>query len=409
MYSGKKVMKKLTKLVSVLLAISLALSLAACGGNTSSTADGDTIKIGYYGPFTGSNSTTGVATFEGITIAVNQWNERGGLLGKQIELVYYDDAGITEGAVKAVTRLIDNDGVTAIIGSQMSANIMATGEMIEAAGIPQISCGTSATWLEQGWTYLFRSVPENTTGIMPLADAMEATGATKIAVLVSKDEASIGSSNKTIEELQSRGTIEVTAREECNADDTDWTGQLSAMLATKPDGVYLAILGEYAGMVIRQLRGMGYTGYIYGHEVMSLDQIREIAGSGADGIVFFSTFARPAEIENCNTEYERAFWEAYSKEYNENIPTNDNSYKGYDEANIMFTAIKNAGSTDGAAIRDALSQISGLECLAGTANYAAFDNGNGFEAMNIYIIHEGKIVLLDNFLADNAADTYSSK
>jgi branched-chain amino acid transport system substrate-binding protein len=404
-------MKKEKRLVAIILGLAMLFALSACNQGNPSTEDsadadggaaasttGDTIKIGYYGPFTGANSTTGIATFEGISIAIDEWNKNGGVLGKEIELVYYDDAGVTESAIKAVTRLIDSDNVVGIIGSQMSANIVATGDMIEASQIPEVSCGTSATWLDQGYTYLFRTVPENTTGTVALADAIEAVGTTKLAVLCSKDEASQGSCQQTLDALAASGKVEVTIQTECHEDDTDWTGQLSSMVATNPDGVYLSILGEYAGQVIKQLRSFGYTGYIFGHEVMSLNEIREIAGDGANGIIFFSTYCRPDTYEECTSEYEKHYWDLHMEMYDGAIPTNDNSYKGYDEANILLTAISDAGSTDGQAIRDALANISGLECLAGTANYANFDDGNGFEAMNIYIIDEGKIVLLDSYL-----------
>lgn len=387
-------MKKMTV---IFLVLSLLLGLTACNNSKEQSENADTIRIGYYGPFTGANATTGVATFEGISIAIDEWNQNGGLLGKQIELVYYDDAGVTEAAVKAVTRLIDNDNVVGIIGSQMSANIVATGDMIEASKIPQVSCGLSASWLDQGYTYLFRTVPENTTGTESLARAIEEVGTTKLAVLCSKDEGSQSSCGQTLAALEAGGIVEVTIRTECTEDDTDWTGQLSSMLATNPDGVYLSIIGEYAGQVIKQLRSMGYTGYVFGHEVMSLNEIREIAQDGADGVIFFSTYNRPDAYEDCAPGIEKHYWDLHQQMYG-TIPTNDNSYKGYDEANILFTAIKNAGSTDGTAIRDALAKLSGLECLAGTADYTAFDDGNGFASMNMYIITGGKIVLLSDYL-----------
>lgn len=207
-------MKKEKRLVAIILGLAMLFALSACNQGNPSTEDsadadggaaasttGDTIKIGYYGPFTGANSTTGIATFEGISIAIDEWNKNGGVLGKEIELVYYDDAGVTESAIKAVTRLIDSDNVVGIIGSQMSANIVATGDMIEASQIPEVSCGTSATWLDQGYTYLFRTVPENTTGTVALADAIEAVGTTKLAVLCSKDEASQGSCQQTLDQI----------------------------------------------------------------------------------------------------------------------------------------------------------------------------------------------------------------
>ena len=103
-----------------MVAVTLALSLAACSSDSSGdNSDGsqdesssaDTIKIGWYGPLSGSAASVGVSGETAVKLAVKQINEKGGVLGKQVELVEYDDQGNTEVSVKNVTRLIEQDQV----------------------------------------------------------------------------------------------------------------------------------------------------------------------------------------------------------------------------------------------------------------------------------------------------------
>ena len=92
--------------------------------------------IGHYGGITGSVATAGVNGYNGIKLCIKQWNEKGGVLGGQIKLEFYDDGATTEGAVKGVSYLIDNCKVNGIIGSQLSGNIESTGDLVEASEIP---------------------------------------------------------------------------------------------------------------------------------------------------------------------------------------------------------------------------------------------------------------------------------
>ena len=132
-------MKK--KFLALVTASALALSLAACGGSSSSAASSapaasgatsgaagsssGTFKLGVIGPLTGENAIYGQAVANGAQIAVDEINAAGGVKGKPLELVVYDDKSSPEGAVKAVTRMVDVDKVVAMVGSNSSPNIIA--------------------------------------------------------------------------------------------------------------------------------------------------------------------------------------------------------------------------------------------------------------------------------------------
>lgn len=154
------------KWLSLILALTLALSLASCGGGndsgsgsadtsggTDSSSDansGEAIKIGLYTPLTGSSALVGTQEQNGVNLAVKQINDAGGINGREVTVIAYDDQFSAEGAVKVVTRLIETDHVNAIVGSMSSGNIMATADMVEEAQILELGCGTSPSWTNCG-------------------------------------------------------------------------------------------------------------------------------------------------------------------------------------------------------------------------------------------------------------------
>ena len=162
------------KIAGLLLAVTMAVGMTGCAGssNTGTAApagnqteaaakeepsanqpkeeSGDTIKIGFYGPLTGASSVVGVEGQKAVELAVKEANEAGGINGRQLELISYDDAQNTETSVKVVTRLVESDKVTAIIGSHISGSILATVDISEAAKVVQIGSGTSPIWTNIG-------------------------------------------------------------------------------------------------------------------------------------------------------------------------------------------------------------------------------------------------------------------
>ena len=168
------------KIAGLLLAVTMAVGMTGCAGSSNTgTAvpagnqteaaakeepsanqpkeeSGDTIKIGFYGPLTGASSVVGVEGQKAVELAVKEANEAGGINGRQLELISYDDAQNTETSVKVVTRLVESDKVTAIIGSHISGSILATVDISEAAKVVQIGSGTSPIWTNIGLKYTFR-------------------------------------------------------------------------------------------------------------------------------------------------------------------------------------------------------------------------------------------------------------
>lgn len=378
---------------------------------TSAAADSsfpvDTLIIGHYNPLTGANATSGQAGRDGAQLAVKLWNEKGGVNGAKIEYIVYDDQSTTEGAVKACTRLIEEDGVHGLIGSQLSGNIQATGQMVEDAGIPEVGTGISTVWPQPEWTYLFRALANNDGGTQPLVDTMTEIGITSIAAIIYQDEGSRGSWSKMIPVLET-ANIAVTDEETFQPGDTDWTGQIGAMLNTNPDALAVIAQGEQQGNLLKQIRAMGFSGYVFGVETSTLPDIRKVAGDAADGQVFYAPYCIPDSIEDATSEDEKAFLEAYVAEYGQ-MPASDVAYRCFDAMNILLTGFERANSVDGETVRDAIYGITDLKTLGGTANFAETHDGECMKGFQIYITHNGKNILWNTFKEANDVDLYFKK
>ena len=271
------------KVLTLLLTLCMVLSLAACGGkdagnnagssnnDTSAPADtgsddasgdaapsGDTIKIGLYATITGPNALAGEMAEKGARLAIKEVNEAGGVNGQMLELVVYDDKSTPEGAVRAVTRMVDVDQVAAMVGSNSSPNIVAASQITEDAGVLQIGCGTSPSYTNAGYQYIFRGTANANLPNAAFVDAMTQMGVTKVAILSIASENGVSGVNSTKELMPD--SMEIVCEEQYQPTDTDFTGQIAKVIASGADGVILYGTTSDSALAIKQLRSNGYTG-----------------------------------------------------------------------------------------------------------------------------------------------------
>ncbi|HCA29505.1 MAG TPA: hypothetical protein DEP23_08055, partial [Ruminococcaceae bacterium] len=116
--------------------------------------------------------------------------------------------------------------------------------------------------------------------------------------------------------------------------ETDWTGALSSIVKAQPNGVIIFAQAEQGSLMVKQIRSLGYKGYIYGCETFSSADMRNVAGSAADGIVFFAPHCVADSPEEANSDMERAFLQAYKDEYGV-MPISDVAYRAFDATNIL--------------------------------------------------------------------------
>jgi branched-chain amino acid transport system substrate-binding protein len=367
---------------------------AVCAGGQK---EGGEIKIGLYGTITGPNALAGEMLEKGGQLAVNQINAAGGINGRQLKLVVYDDKSNPEGAVKAVTRLVDVDKVIAIAASNSSPNILATTQITEAAKVIQVGGGTSPSYTNAGFKYLFRGTANGNLPNATCVAAMKDMGVKSIGILSVASE--YGTSGiKSFKDLMGSG-IKVLAEEVYQTTDTDYTGQIAKILNAKPDAVLIFGMTNESALAIRQFRRNGFEGFIYGPESLGVPAIINVAGEAANNTIFGSGAVVPASPADANSDVERKMLEAFVAAYGA-MPVSDVVYRGYDSVMLIADALRAAGDIKNPdSIRDAFLKIKDRELIAGVYDFTD-GSGDGLDSARAYVIHNGKNVLYGNWKAN---------
>lgn len=419
-------MKKMRKGFAIALASAMML-LSACGGsggataaapqdtqaktesaagseapqdtgapNDTAAAGGDVIKIGCPQPLTGTNALVGDTTVKAAQLAVKQINAEGGLLGRPVELIVYDDQASPEEAVKIATKLIEMDKVDLVCGSLISSCVLASGQFFEEAKIPCIGTGLSSTWMKQGWEYVFRACPNAGMGMPALADYMKNLGITKIAIFQGQDDSSASGAEDMRNACKDAG-IEVLTSETYVEGDTDYSGQIAKILNAKPQAVFTSTFSPTQAPFAKQLRQFGYEGLVFNKETLSMDNIK-VAGDAGNGYCFMFPYVTYSSVDEIQDPKMKDFNQAYFDEYNE-MPYHDCAYRAYDSIMILKKAVEIAGTTDGEAVKNALNTIKDFETLGGNQDFTQGD-GEGMQLDNFkpWIVWNGVQIDLNEWL-----------
>jgi branched-chain amino acid transport system substrate-binding protein len=348
-----------------------------------------------YGPLSGPSASVGTSGQAGVKIAIKEINARGGVKGRPIELVEYDDQQNTETSVKVVTRLVQQDKVVAIIGSHISGSIFATTPITEEAKIIQMGAGTSPIWTRIGLKYTFRGTARSDLFNEDTYKAMKRMGATRVATIGAETEYAQTGIENFVKMIKAENVMQVVAQEGFTTGDTDFSGQIAKMLNAKPDAVLPYGGGEDLGKIVKQLRQKGYTGYIYGVESLADRQTLEVAGEYANDVIFSCTYFVPGNIADALSPLEKSFLEAHQREYGK-LPVSEVSYRDYDGMNILAAAMEKAGDLSGDAIRKTIltSKFTGI---GGTFDFSD-ESGDGLLTSRTFIYSGGKAMLLDEYI-----------
>lgn len=399
------------RLFAILLVVAMLLALAGCAGSEKPTSnpsekptdnsnastpvsDAEPIRIGIWTSLTGASAIEGELIENGARLAAAQWNAKGGIKDRQIEFVVYDDQSTTEGAVTATTRLIENDKVDAIIGSNLSNAIVATANLIEEAGIPFVGSGTGTAWTKCGYNYIFRGTVVNSFMNEGFVRVAAEDMGVKNAAFIWVETENGQTASAAIKDYCTKYGVNIAYEGTYQSSDTDFTAQVTNTIKANPDGVMLFGLANELSLIVKQLRQAGYNGYIYMAEAGASVDLIDVAGSAADGIIFTAAYVVPPEPAKATSELMKEMLEAYVDMYGE-MPATDVAFRVYDGANLLFTAFENATDmNDKDSVRDAFYNIKGYEGIAGTFDYSAKD-GDGLSGCNVYMILGGEYYAFD--------------
>lgn len=417
---------KMKKLLAIVLVLCMAVGLAACAatagsdnqsnnqnaqqstndstGNNGSTTvveTGDTYIIGCPQPLTGTNAQPGECALNAAKLAAKQINENGGINGKKVEVLSYDDQGLPEEAVKLATRMVQADGVQAVIGSCISSCVLSSGKIYNDAKIPTFGTGTSPTWMAEGWEYVFRACQNNDFALPLVVNKLKELGVTKTAIFAGQDDAAVAGAN-TFTDLCKEAGIEITTSESYAEGNTDFSGQVAKIINSNPQVVFISTFGPTQPLIAKQLRQFGYNGLCFTKDLYQVDALN-VAGAASNGIAFAYPYLTYSSADECDDPFIKDFLTAYEAEYG-TVPVSDCAYRAYDSMLVLKAACEAAGSTDGEAVAKAVADLSGVQTLAGQQDFTKGD-GEGLHEFNIFVIDNEKYMTWDNWEGTDGYNT----
>ncbi|MDB5329482.1 MAG: ethanolamine utilization protein EutJ, partial [Phycisphaerales bacterium] len=343
----------------LLIVIGLAAALASVTGATAMAAP--EIVVGEYGSLTGGTATFGISTDEGVKLALDEINAKGGIVGRPVRLVVEDDQSKPEGAVTAVQKLLTQDRVVAVIGEVASSRSIAAGPLCQRARIPMLSPSSTNPKVTQIGDYIFRACFIDPFQGAAMANfAMGDLKLKKFAVLYDvKNDYSVGL-REFFENTVKKNGGAIIADESYGEGDIDFGAQLTKIQATNPDAIYVPGYYTELGLIARQARELGIKQPLMGGDGWDSDKTAQVGGDSVNGCYFtnhYSPDEKRPEVQ--------AFVAAYRKKYNGKTP-DSMAILGYDSMNLIADAITRAGSAKPKALRDALAATKDFHGAGGT-------------------------------------------
>jgi branched-chain amino acid transport system substrate-binding protein len=346
------------------------------------------LKIGVSAPLSGDIAGLGRSTKNAVLLAQEEINAKGGVrIGgamKKVTFIIDDDENKPESTATVFQKLINQDKVVAIIGSQSSKCSNAGAPIAESAGIPQLTPWSTNPNVTKGKKYVFRACFVDTyLGSVLARFAKNKLKAGTSAVLY--DVAS--DANKGIAEVYRDEFAKVGGKivgfETYNTNDKDFSAQLSKIKAANPDVLFLPNYFNEVPLQVQQARKLGLTCRIIGNDAWDNPELITLGGKDMEGTYFANHYSpdvdRPAS---------REFIAKYKKKFNSQVDAA--AALTYDSVYLLVNAIERAGKADPKAIRDALAATKDFNGVTGAIRY----NGSGDPVKGALIIRieNGKFV-----------------
>lgn len=339
------------------LAVPAALVfLTACSKNQ------DTIKIGEYASLSGKEASLGQSSHQGTLLAIERINAAGGVLGKQLELIVEDTQSKAGESGTAVRKLISRDKVVAILGEVASSRSLEGAPIAQAAKVPMISPASTNPQVTEVGDYIFRvCFIDPFQGPVMAKFALNTLKAKRIAILSSSSSAYSVGLAKYFKEAFIAGGGQVVAEPKYQEGDKDFKAQLTAIKATGVDAIFSPGYYNEGALIVKQARDLGITIPVFGADSWEAEALMELGGKAVEGAYLCSHYS-PQDPSPRVQE----FVAAYKERWGSGFAPDSNASLGYDSVLVLVDAIKRAGSTDRAKIRDSLAATKNFPAVTGT-------------------------------------------
>jgi branched-chain amino acid transport system substrate-binding protein len=355
-------MKRISSIVFVLV-VTLSLVLAAC---QQKPAEPQTIQIGLQAPLTGDFAAEGQWAKQSVEVAQELINKKGGVLGKQIEIIVADDASNPKDSALAAQKLI-SQGLKEVIASYGSSVTAPAADLYDANKVVSVGYGCTAVRLtmEKQRPYFFRTAGRDDTQSEFFAKfAVEVLGAKRIAIMHDNQDYGRGvaeDAKKFLQPYIDAGKAELVYYDAITPGESDYSAVVSQIKEINPDVWFFTAYYPEAALLLKQARQAGYTGLFVGNNSVPTPEFEKIAGveviKGSihlnEPMPQFLTY--PESIE---------FMDAYKAKFNE-LPGSIWAVYAADALNALVAAITKAGSTDPDAVAQAMRTMTDAKGITG--------------------------------------------
>lgn len=355
--------------------LAVAIALVLFGGLALAQ---DTVKIGVFLELSGRMAVTGNDSLYGINVAQEQQPT---VIGNNVELSVCDNASTVEGSVACANRFVD-ENVVAVLGSYSTSHSIPAAEVLQEAGIVMVSTGSTNPATTQIGDYIFR-IPytDQFQGQVAAQYAYNDVGARNVAVFRQQDDDySVGLASFFRDAFAEMGGQ--TTLLDFTSNNVDFSAQINNLRSFGPDMIYFTGFCAEAASLVPQLRQQGFDQPILGGDASDDSQCPEGGGAAFDGFSFTS-FGEPEVLTGAAAERAGEFREAFVKKYSvENLT--GFTLAAADAYKVVWQAINNAGSTDHAAVRDALQELVDFPGVSGDITFLGTDGTPANRVMGLY-------------------------
>lgn len=345
------------------------------------------VKLGFQVPLTGPSATDGKSAQIAATMAVEDINAAGGVLGQKIELVTYDDQAKSDQAIFTANKLIGEDGVKLVVNGSYSASGRAAAPVFQKAGVVMISAYGVHPDITRAGDYMFRLVhlgePQGVAAALYVGKMLKIKKVSTITMDNDYGQASMSGFHSAAEKYG----IEVINKYSYSLKDRQFGSIVASVKRDNPDAIYATGYFFTAGPLVSQLRAAGITVPIIGSQAFDSEKFIEIAGPAAEGVYIIDSFDRDRKDATLQKFFEGFKTRAgYAPEGVAAIT--------YSAVKLMADGIKRANSTEPDKVRDALAATKDFPLLEG--------NMNGFNSLHemimpisVNVIKDGKFKSAD--------------
>lgn len=349
------------------------------------------IRIGEVGSLTGTDASFGESTHKGILLAVNEINASGGIGGRKLELITLDDQGKPSEAVLAITKLIQQQKVQAVLGEVASTRSIAMAPIAQQFRVPLISPSSLNSKFTKIGDYIFRVCFVDVFQSQVMADfAYDKLKARRVAILRDINSDYSRDSAAYFEEVFKKRGGEIVIDQSYSGGDIDFQSQLTAIRAVHPDVILVPGYYMEIGLIARQAASLGLKVPLLGGDGWDSPSLGQIGGTAIQGSYYVGHFS---SLDTSPTV--QKFIQAFKKTFG--IEPNSLAALAYDATLLLADAMKRSSSASSEDLRSALATTQNFQGVTGKITINA--ERNAVKSAVVFQVTEGgKLRVAETYL-----------